>query len=164
MKHTSIFIFFNLLLAIACFSQNTLRMASGQRLDKGQKIQVAGKGYLYMQGDGNLVFYTATNQPKWATMTHGKTVTHCIMQTDGNLVIYNNTVPVWASDTWNVGANGGYFEIDPYTFHVAIYKKNRIVAKVLQQGLGIPPPPPPSGPDNPTTPIGTGPTPVGGGN
>ncbi len=167
MKKTSIFTLFLLaflLVGTGINAQNYLRMTSGKRLDKGQKIEVAGKGYLTMQTDGNLVFYTANNQPKWATMTHGKAVTHCIMQADGNLVIYNNTTPVWASDTWNLGANGGYLQIDFSTYKVAIYKSNGTVAKLLQQGIGTPPPPPPSGPDNPTPPVETGPTPVGGGN
>jgi hypothetical protein len=163
MKRTSIFNLFLLafvLISSSLPAQSYLRMTSGQRLDKGQKIEVAGKGYLTMQTDGNLVFYTAANQPKWATMTHGKAVTHCIMQPDGNLVIYNGTFPIWASDTWNVGANGGYLQIDFATNKVAIYKANGTVAKVLQQGTGTPPPPPPPGPDPSPSPTPSGPTPV----
>jgi hypothetical protein len=34
------------------------------------------------------------------------------MQPDGNLVIYNKKAARWHSDTWNVNARGGYFEID----------------------------------------------------
>src|SRR5688572_9141641 len=108
-----------------------LRLNSNQRLDKGQKLEVAGKGHLIMQTDGNLVVYDAANAPKWATGTQGKAVTHVIMQTDGNLVIYNNTTPVWASDTWNVGANGGYFQIDLNLWNGRIYKANDTVAKEL---------------------------------
>jgi hypothetical protein len=108
-----------------------LRLNSNQRLDKGQKLEVAGKGHLVMQTDGNLVVYDAANVAKWATGTQGKAVTHVIMQTDGNLVIYNNTAPVWASDTWNVGANGGYFQIDLNLWNGRIYKANDTVAKEL---------------------------------
>src|SRR5262245_10859607 len=125
-------------------AQSTLRMNPGQRLDKGQKIEVAGKGSLTMQTDGNLVLYDAANQPRWASGTYGKPVTHVIMQPDGNLVIYNNTTPVWASGTGNVGASGGYFEIDLSTWTGAIHSADGSVAKVLfQQGptvqLNLPP-------------------------
>ncbi len=134
MKQTSIFILlFSLLFSFEMQAQNTLRLNAAQRLDKGLKIEVAGKGYLTMQTDGNLVAYTSANVPKWATGTNGKAVTHVVMQTDGNLVIYNNAAPVWASDTWNQ-ANGGYFEIDLANWQVAVYKSNGTVAKILQAG------------------------------
>ena len=108
-----------------------VRLNSNQRLDKGQKIEVAGKGQLIMQPDGNLVVYDAANAPKWATGTDGKAVTHVIMQADGNLMIYNNTAPVWASDTANVGANGGYFQVDLDVWNGRIYRANDTVAKEL---------------------------------
>ena len=76
-----------LLLAGAAAAQTTIRMNADQRLDKGQKIEVAGMGYLYMQPDGNLVLYDATNHPKWATGTNGRAASHVIMQPDGNLVV-----------------------------------------------------------------------------
>ncbi|MCB0518278.1 MAG: hypothetical protein H6577_20690 [Lewinellaceae bacterium] len=132
MKNTLVFSFVAFLLLFASQTNAQLRLTSGQRLDKGQKI-TAGLGELYMQEDGNLVFYHI-NTPKWATMTNGKTVTHCIMQPDGNLVIYNGTYPVWASDTWNVGAGGGYFEIHLSTFKVGIYKPDGTLVKLLQEG------------------------------
>src|SRR5215831_10668219 len=122
------------LLAGEAQAQSTLRMNSSQRLDRGQKIEVAGKGSLTMQTDGNLVLYDAANQPRWASGTYGKPVTHVIMQPDGNLVIYNNATPVWASGTWNVGAGGGYFEIDLSAWTGAIHRADGAVAKVLFQG------------------------------
>src|SRR5215831_4035963 len=122
------------LLAGEAQAQSTLRMNSSQRLDKGQKIEVAGKGSLSMQTDGNLVLYDAANHPRWASGTNGKPVTHVIMQPDGNLVIYNNATPVWASGTWNVGAGGGYFEIDLTAWTGAIHRADGAVAKVLFQG------------------------------
>jgi len=112
-------------------AQTTIRMNGSQRLDKGQSIEVAGKGKLFMQPDGNLVLYDAANQPKWASGTYGKAVTHVIMQPDGNLVIYNGTTAVWASDTWNSNARGGYFEIDLATWSGAIRRADGTVAKVL---------------------------------
>lgn len=112
--------------------QNTLRMNSNQRLDRGKTIEVAGKGFLIMQTDGNLVAYNSANQPKWATGTSGKAVTHAIMQTDSNLVIYNGGTAIWSSQTWNLGANNGYFEIDLNTWRVCIFKPDGIVVKELQ--------------------------------
>ncbi len=146
MKRTSVFI----LLLCAFFSfeisaQTTLRLNSGQRLDKGQKVEVAGKGFLTMQTDGNLVAYTATNQPKWASGTYGKAVTHVVMQTDGNLVIYNGTAPVWSSNTWNAGANYGYFQINLNTWQIGIYSASNALVKELNPGT-TPPPPTNSGP------------------
>src|SRR5262245_20919237 len=120
---------FVLLLAGEAQAQSTLRMNSSQRLDKGQKIEVAGKGSLSMQTDGNLVLYDAANQPRWASGTSGQPVTHVIMQPDGNLVIYNNTTPIWASNTGNVGASGGYFEIDLSAWTGAIHRADGAVAR-----------------------------------
>ncbi len=134
MNRTNVFILlFSFLFSFGSSAQSTLRMNSNQRLDKGQKIEVAGKGYLTMQTDGNLVVYDAANVAKWATGTYGKVTTHAIMQTDGNLVIYNATTPIWASDTYNP-ASGGYFEVDLLSWQVAVYKSNGTVAKMLQAG------------------------------
>jgi hypothetical protein len=119
-----------LLLAGEAAAQTTLRLNANQRLDKGQKIEVAGKGYLIMQTDGNFVLYDAAKQPKWATGTSGRNV-HVIMQPDGNLVVYNKKTPLWQSDTWNANAGGGYFEIDLTTWTGRIYRADGTVAKVL---------------------------------
>ena len=108
-----------------------VRLNSNQRLDKGQKLEVAGKGQLIMQTDGNLVVYDAANAAKWATGTNGKAVTHVIMQTDGNLVIYNSTTPVWMSGTSNLAANGGYFQVDLDLWNGRIYRADDTVAKEL---------------------------------
>ena len=117
-------------------AQTTIRMNENRRLDKGQSIEVAGKAKLTLQPDGNLVLYDAANQPRWATGTNGKAVTHVIMQPDGNLVIYNNKAAVWASDTSNASARGGYFEIDLATWTGAIRRADGAVAKVLFTGQG----------------------------
>ena len=91
-----------------------------------------------MQADGNLVLYDATNRPRWATGTNGRAITHVVMQPDGNLVIYRNKTAVWASDTYNANAQGGYFEIDLATWTGRIYCADGGVAKVL---FGSPAPP-----------------------
>jgi hypothetical protein len=107
------------------------------RLNKGQKFEVPGKAIFILQNDNNLCLYGPTlSDYKWDSKTNGKTVTHAIMQPDGNFVIYNNTTPVWASNTWNVGAEGGYLEIDVNTYKMAIYKANGTQAKLLSAGTG----------------------------
>jgi murein DD-endopeptidase MepM/ murein hydrolase activator NlpD len=53
-----------------------------------------------MQGDGNLVLYSTTNQALWWTKTGGHTGAgpHLVLQNDGNLVIYTSTGSVlWAT-------------------------------------------------------------------
>jgi hypothetical protein len=127
-----------LLLAGEAAAQTTLRMNANQRLEKGQKIEVAGQGYLVMQPDGNLVLYDAANHPRWATGTDGRVVTHAIMQKDGNLVLYNKKSPVWASDTWNANARGGYFEVDLLTWTGRIHRADGSVVKVLFGGQASP--------------------------
>jgi len=146
MKNVSLFtLFFLLLSAFTMQAQNTLRLNAGQRLYKGQKIEVAGKGYLILQNDGNLVAYDAANTPKWATSTYGKVVTHVIMQADGNLVIYFNSNPIWASNTTALGTNA-YLEINPDTWEVFICmldgtakKDLRTGRMVIQPGPYVPP-------------------------
>lgn len=54
---------------------------------------------LIMQSDGNLVLYTASNQPVWASNTNGKGQSFARMQDDGNFVIYTQGGPTWASNT-----------------------------------------------------------------
>ncbi|MCB0518277.1 MAG: hypothetical protein H6577_20700 [Lewinellaceae bacterium] len=138
MKRTSIFPLFLLAFVFWGFNskaQDSLRMNAGQRLDKGQKIEIAGKGYLIMQTDGNLVFYNAANQPKWASGTNGKAATHAIMQTDGNLCIYNNSTYVWDAKT--AGLNANYFQIDVNTYRVTVHKADKTLAKELAPGNSV---------------------------
>ena len=151
----------SLLSAGEASAQTTIRMNANQRLDKGQKIEVAGKGYLTLQKDGNLVLYDAANQPKWATGTDGRAVSYALMQTDGNLVIYHGRTPLWASNT--AGASGGFFQIDLTTWSGVIYRADGTVAKVL---FGQAPSVPPSQPqtvsvvEGPTTVIAGTPAPA----
>lgn len=57
---------------------------------------------LVWQGDGNLVLYTATGAPVWATNTwgHGKKLS---FKANGNLVVSNASGNLWASGTTLVG-------------------------------------------------------------
>jgi hypothetical protein len=63
-----------------------------------------GSGNLYMQRDGNLVFYNSNGNgaPIWASGTCGRGTGpyKLIMQNDGNLVIYDaDSKPIWATNT-----------------------------------------------------------------
>jgi hypothetical protein len=60
-----------------------------------------GKGgvKLIMQNDGNLVLYTASNQPVWASNTAGKGTSFARMQDDGNFVVYIQGSPTFATNT-----------------------------------------------------------------
>ena len=65
---------------------------------------------LVWQGDGNLVLYTASGAPVWASNTDGRGK-GLYFQADGNLVVYNtldNTIPanaLWSAGTWQGGAD-----------------------------------------------------------
>lgn len=53
-----------------------------------------------MQGDGNMVLYTATNQAVWNTGTYGNAGARLVVQNDGNVVVYSSAwKPLWASNT-----------------------------------------------------------------
>jgi hypothetical protein len=75
----------------------------GGRLLPGQVVVAEGLLVTY-QTDGNFVLYNKS-YPVWATMTNGIPPGYVEMQHDGNLVMYDiNTVPVWATNTFGVGA------------------------------------------------------------
>jgi len=63
---------------------------------------------LVWQWDGNLVLYTATGAPVWASNTDGRGKA-LAFQADGNLVVYRVTGPItpgdalWSSGTWHIG-------------------------------------------------------------
>jgi hypothetical protein len=61
-----------------------------------------GKGgaLLAMQGDGNLVLYSAQGSPVWYTGTSGQGPTRLEMQADSNLVLYKaGDIPTWNTVT-----------------------------------------------------------------
>ena len=85
-------------------------LRAGESLGIDQKLTSSnGKYTLIMQGDGNLVLYTESNTPVWATKTQGKGAVRASLQDDGNLVLYTKeqdrwfhkdaAVAVWASKT-----------------------------------------------------------------
>jgi hypothetical protein len=85
-------------------------LRAGESLGIDQKLTSSnGKYTLIMQGDGNLVLYTESNTPVWATRTQGKGAVRASMQDDGNLVLYTKeqdkwfhkdaAAAVWASQT-----------------------------------------------------------------
>jgi GH25 family lysozyme M1 (1,4-beta-N-acetylmuramidase) len=53
--------------------------------------------YVVMQGDGNLVVYSATNQPLWWTGTGNHPGATANLQDDANLVVYGGSTPFWAN-------------------------------------------------------------------
>jgi LysM repeat protein len=85
-------------------------LRAGESLGIDQKLTSSnGKYTLIMQGDGDLVLYTESNTPVWATRTQGKGAVRASLQEDGNLVLYTKeqdrwfhkdaAVAVWASKT-----------------------------------------------------------------
>jgi hypothetical protein len=55
-----------------------------------------------MQLDGNLVVYTAGNQPIWASRTEEHPGAVVVLQDDRNVVVYaTDGRPLWASNTSN---------------------------------------------------------------
>lgn len=93
-------------------------LQSNQELTVGQQIATSnGKGYLVMQGDGNLVLYrngtTAQPSPQalWASGTNGQPVTYAILQSDGNFVCYTaGGAAPWSSQT--NGNPGAYLALE----------------------------------------------------
>jgi hypothetical protein len=57
-------------------------------------------GYVIMQGDGNLVAYSAGGTPFWAAATEGHPGAWAHLQDDGNFVVYDSgNTALWASNT-----------------------------------------------------------------
>jgi hypothetical protein len=75
----------------------------------GQKTVTFGNtgntgAYLTLQTDGNLVSYTQTGTPIWASGTQAHPDDTLFLQEDGNLVIYDRDgTPIWSSGTSNYG-------------------------------------------------------------
>ncbi|GAA3462214.1 S8 family serine peptidase [Saccharothrix longispora] len=79
----------------------------GESLQAGQsRTSADGRFTLVMQGDGNLVLYTAAGQALWSSGTWGTGATHVVLQGDGNLVIYTAAgVAKWHTHTWGTAAD-----------------------------------------------------------
>ncbi|HKP89224.1 MAG TPA: CHAP domain-containing protein [Thermoleophilaceae bacterium] len=87
------------------WASNTVNSGAGPGdvMTAGQYLTTANGQYkLVMQGDGNLVLYTANfSRALWASNTAGHSGARTAMQTDGNLVIYGPSNEVlFATGTW----------------------------------------------------------------
>src|SRR6266516_148280 len=89
----------------------------GETLWAGQSL-TSGNGYvLTMQGDGNLVIYTPSNQAVWYTRTDGNGGSRLSVQTDGNVVVYSTTWwPLWYTNTTGFDAHSG----QRYAYYYAV--------------------------------------------
>ncbi|NUT45791.1 MAG: S8 family serine peptidase [Saccharothrix sp.] len=83
------------------------RLVRGESLQAGQaKVSQDGRFTLVMQGDGNLVLYTAAGQALWHTNTHGTGAAYVVLQHDGNLVVYTAAgVAKWHTNTYGTAAD-----------------------------------------------------------
>jgi len=84
-------------------SEVTNHLVGGQKLRPGQDILSANGHKVVMQRDGNLVEYTSSGHPLWATHTDGHPGAYAVMQTDGNLVVYLAARPLWSTGTGGEG-------------------------------------------------------------
>ncbi|MGW4112737.1 S8 family serine peptidase [Actinosynnema sp. NPDC004786] len=82
-------------------------LVRGESLRAGEsRTSQDGRFTLVMQGDGNLVLYTAAGQPLWHTSTHGTAAAYVVLQHDGNLVIYTAAgQPLWHTSTHGTAAD-----------------------------------------------------------
>lgn len=91
------------------YAQNNIgsQISSPTRLNSGDYLKSPdGRYTLVMQGDGNLVLYSADTASIWSSGTAGQPGSYAIMQNDGNLVVYNaSNVPLWWSGTYGNGAS-----------------------------------------------------------
>ncbi len=73
---------------------------------------LSGNIQLIMQGDGNLVLYSAAMKPTWASNTSGHPGAWFAVQADGNLVVYSSSnKPLWASNSY--GHSGAKLYLQP---------------------------------------------------
>lgn len=77
-------------------------LGAGHTLAGGQQlVSPNGQYRTVMQGDGNLVLYTASGHVLWDSRTNGHSGARTVLQgTDGNLVIYaSNNAVLWSAST-----------------------------------------------------------------
>ena len=93
------------------FVSGTYQLLTDQRLKTGESLSspngkfrliLEASGDLVLQ-DGNLVIYSADDQPIWASGTSNnpicRTCQILALQDDGNVVIYRDGKPLWATHT-----------------------------------------------------------------
>jgi hypothetical protein len=92
------------------------RMLADEALSIGQSLYSCnGQHRLTMQGDGNLVLYSAAPAPpgyaaRWSSVTYGSTGYVATVQPDGNFVLYNLLdSPLWSTGT--PGRSGAYVDL-----------------------------------------------------
>ncbi|MGW1864000.1 hypothetical protein ACWCPS_00390 [Streptomyces mauvecolor] len=83
---------------------NSFQLTDGQWLRPGHYLRSGDFRYtLYLQNDGNIVFYSAGKRQWWTSNTGGHpNVEGLLMQSDGNLVLYAQGA-IWATNTGGAG-------------------------------------------------------------
>lgn len=85
-------------LAAAVTVGDTLEPGTALHVDE-QLASANGQYRLVMQGDGNVVLYSASGGVEWTTGTRGSG-NYFTLQNDGNIVVYTEGgAPLWASDS-----------------------------------------------------------------
>lgn len=76
-------------------------LAANEYLFAGQQLVANGSYYsVTFQSDGNLVVYSRSHAPVWASNTVGSGAAYAVMQSDGNVVLYRwDGAAVWATGT-----------------------------------------------------------------
>jgi hypothetical protein len=129
---------------VASASPDEKLLADATLATGGYLHSADGRFTLAMQGDGNLVIYTA-GVPLWASNTATNDPSHVIMQLDGNLVVYRNAdnVPTWASGTVGNGPSTLVMQDDG---NLVVYRdsdgKPTWASNTVQTAPPPPPPPP----------------------
>jgi hypothetical protein len=76
---------------------------------RGQSWKPCSNYEFTFQNDGNLVLYSPSRKPLWATGTDNTSADRFMIQNDGNVVLYAGNKALWASDT--AGNSGITFTI-----------------------------------------------------
>jgi len=101
----------------------------------------SGKYLLRYQVDGNLVLYSDTGFPAWASNTSGSSGGRVLLKADGDLVVYNSAGGVaWASSSqagWRAAPGPGCYLVVTKDGKLVIYAKDDTV---LWTAIGQPVP------------------------
>ncbi len=118
-------------------------LTSGQQVATNEQLRSRhGRYYLIVQGDGNVVLYTAARRAVWSSATNGKGGVRLIQQSDGNLVLYAaGNRGVWATGT---AGNAGARTVVQDDGNVVVYRAGGAGIWSSRQHPATPPPPPPA--------------------